>query len=82
MGVIVDHKQDEYHTEEDVSEDVGNNDGDDDLVEAAALLLRADWHRDVLGQLYEECDAGGHAVQEGQGVHCQSNVMKLFNCSI
>ena len=82
MGVIVDHKQDEYHTEEDVSEDVGNNDGDDDLVEAAALLLRADWHRDVLCQLYEEGDAGGHAVQEGQCVHCQSNVMKLFNCSI
>ena len=42
LGVVVQHHQDEDHTGEDVGDDVYEDDGEDHLVEAAALLLRAD----------------------------------------
>ena len=69
VRVVIDQDQDEYDTGECVGEDVDDEDRDDDLVEPAALLLRAHRHWEVLGELDAEGDGGGHAVEEGQGVH-------------
>ena len=44
VGVIVDHDENEHDTGQDVSDDVADNDRDDYLVQAAALLLRAHRH--------------------------------------
>ena len=42
LGVIVEHHEDEDHTGEDVGDDVDEDDGENNLVETGALLLRAD----------------------------------------
>ena len=44
VRVVIDQDQDEYDTGECVGEDVDDEDRDDDLVEPAALLLRAHRH--------------------------------------
>ena len=73
LGVVVQHHQDEHHTGEDVGDDVDDDDGEDHFVEAAALLFWADGDWEVLRQLDDQRDAGGHAVKEGQDVHLETN---------
>ena len=85
LGVIVQHHQDEHHTGEDVGEDVSEDDGEDDLVETTALLLWTDGHWEVLRQLDDQRDAGGHTVEEGQDVHLEMKIVmkiKLIKFSV
>ena len=65
----MEQQQDEEDAGQSVGQDVGGHDGDDDSVQAEALLLRAHRDREVLGQLDHQCNARGHAVEEGKGVH-------------
>ena len=64
--VILNKDNHEDDTAEDVSDDVDDDDRDDD----PALRLEARGHRDGLGELHQQGDARGHAVQEGETVHC------------
>ena len=60
---------DEDDHEDDAAEDVGHNVDDDDWDDDPALGLDAGGSRDGLGELHQQGDCGGHAVQEREAVH-------------
>ena len=55
--------------EDDTAENIGHNVDDDDWDDDPTLGLDAGGSRDGLGELHQQRDGGGHAVQEREAVH-------------
>jgi len=70
IGVTLDQHDHEDDTEEDITDNVDDDDRNDDV-----MVPHCDGHRDELGDLDQEGDGGGHAVEEGEAV--DDNATKL-----
>ena len=77
IGVALDQHDHEDDAEEDVTDNVDDDDGDDDVM----IAHHGGGHRDKLGDLHQERDGGGHAVEEGEAVDDNTTQLEKYKMS-